>query len=62
MGKRNSVLNERIKYLDENVGFDYILEINEGRDFTEVVSKMGGDVITHRIYGDNPNNFMITER
>ena len=62
MMSKNSLINERIRFLDENVGFDYILEINDGNRFTEVVTKMGGDVITHRIYGDNPNNFMITER
>lgn len=60
--KGNKLINERIKFLDDNVGFDYILEINDCNEFTEVVSKMGGDVITHRVYGNKPDNFRITER
>ncbi len=39
-------------------GFDYIIETYYGADFVEVVGKMGGDVITKRIY----DNGMITER
>ena len=54
--------NKRINYLEKNVGFDYILEVYNDREFTEVVSKMGGDVLTHRVYGDNPNNFRVYER
>lgn len=31
---------------------DYILDCVETPDFVEVVGKMGGDVITYRIYDD----------
>lgn len=31
---------------------DYIMECQEALDFVEVVGRMGGDVITYRIYDD----------
>lgn len=49
----------RVNYLDENVGFDYTIRIQTTPDFTEVVSSMGGDVRTHRIYGSCEADFTI---
>lgn len=37
---------------------DYILETHSVPDFVEVIGKMGGDVITYRIYDDGT----VTER
>ena len=50
----------RVNYLDENVGFDYTIRIQTTPEFTEVVSSMGGDVRTHRIYGSCDEDFIIT--
>lgn len=33
---------------------DYILDVYEGRDFVEIIGKIGGDAITIRYY-DNGN-------
>ena len=52
----------RVSYLDENVGFDYTLEVKTNSEFTEVVSSMGGDVTTHRVYGSCEEDFCITCR
>ena len=55
----------RYKYFMDNCGFDYILEVREGKDFLEIVSSMGGDVTTNRVYGKpkgNPEDFEIYER
>lgn len=41
----------RADFLEEQVGFDYIVEQHDGRDFTEFVISMGGDVLTYRVYG-----------
>lgn len=57
-----SISDDRYNYLEENAGFDYVLEENEGRNFTEFVVKYGGDVFTYRVYGNNPKDFMITEK
>ena len=53
---------QRIDYFEENVGCDYILEIRDGGDFTEIVSSMGGDVRTNRVYGENKETFEVYER
>ena len=53
---------QRIDYFEENVGCDYILEIRNGGDFTEIVSSMGGDVRTNRVYGENKETFEVYER
>lgn len=58
-------MDNRMKYFHEEVGCDYILEVYEGKDFIEIVSKTGGDVTTTRIYGERdgkPETFMATER
>lgn len=41
----------RMDFLEEQVGFDYVMEQREGRDFTEFVISMGGDVLAYRVYG-----------
>ena len=50
----------RVNHLDKNVGFDYTIRIQTTPEFTEVVSSMGGDVRTHRIYGSCEEDFNIT--
>lgn len=41
----------REQFLEQEVGFDYIVERREARDFTEFVTATGGDVCTYRVYG-----------
>ena len=52
-------IKERFKFLDETVGFDYILREDQGSDFTEYVTSMGGDVSTYRVYGKTKEEFAV---
>lgn len=45
----------RAEFFDENVGYDYIMEVREGSDFTEYVISIGGDVERYRVYGSDGN-------
>lgn len=60
--ERKSISDKRYDYLSEVTGFDYVLEEYDGRDFTEFITKTGGDVQRYRVYGDNTDNFIITEK
>lgn len=51
----------RLQYLDEQIGFDYVVEQSDGRDFTQFVVSTGGDVSTYRVYG-NPGDYTITAK
>lgn len=48
----------RLQFLDEQVGFDYVIEQHEGRDFTQFVISVGGDVCRYRVYGQ-PGNYSV---
>ena len=49
----------RRSFLDEEVGYDYIMEEYHQNDFSEFVTKMGGDVITYRVYGDKKDEMKV---
>ena len=52
----------RIDFFDKHVGYDFIIDIIETKDFIEVITSHGGDISQTRIYGLSENDFMITER
>lgn len=56
---RNAMTEARRKFLDENVGYDYIMETRELGDCTEFITSMGGDVARYRVYGDKPDEFKV---
>ena len=41
----------RLEFLDENTGFDRVIESYATREFTEFIVSCGGDVVTYRVYG-----------
>lgn len=41
----------RLEYLEMQIGFDYVLEQHDARDFTEFVISTGGDVCKYRVHG-----------
>lgn len=43
----------RMQFLEDEIGFDYVLEQHESKDFTQFVISIGGDVRTYRVYGEN---------
>ena len=49
--RRPPSVKSRFDYLSDNIGFDYIVEQHETRDFTEYVISIGGDVKKYRVYG-----------
>jgi len=57
--KESPTTKARHKFLDENVGYDYILETRDGGEFTEFVTSMGGDVTVYRVYGDKQGEFKV---
>ena len=57
-----SIINKRLKHLKETFGVDSVIDTYDVGRFTEFVTRTGGDVQTFRVYGDNPNNFMVTEK
>ena len=48
----------RQQFLDEEIGFDYIIEQHETREFTQFVVSTGGDVNTYRVYGE-PGSYKV---
>lgn len=58
----NEIYKERIKYFKKHVGHDYIIKITDGYDFLEITSVHGGDINMNRVYGNNEEEFRITER
>ena len=48
------VTAERIKKAQDKVRerLDYILETVPASDFAEIVGRIGGDVVTYRVYND----------
>lgn len=46
--------NDRIQRAQERAleSLDYVMESREMPDFVEVTGRMGGDVITYRVYDD----------
>ena len=53
----------REEYLKQHTpnGTQIIRKYNEG-NYTEYVCDVNGDYCTFRVYGSNPENYMITER
>lgn len=53
---------KRLMFLDDNAGFDYVLESHNAGRFTEFVVRHGGDVLTYRVYGESESDFELYER
>lgn len=45
------VHDKRREYLNEMVGYDYILDEFDAGEFSEFTISIGGDVIQYRVYG-----------
>ena len=45
------LLKKRYEALENEVGFDYILQEYHDREMSEYVISIGGDVLTYRVYG-----------
>ena len=50
MGKEKQRVENAIE--KELVSLDYIIDYRPALDFVEVTGRMGGDVITYRVYDD----------
>lgn len=50
MGKEKARVKKAMKLALEHL--DYIIDHRTAPDFVEVTGKMGGDVVTYRIYND----------
>lgn len=48
----------RQQFLDQEIGYDYIVETYEGGEFTQFVVSTGGDINTYRVYG-TPGNYKV---
>lgn len=46
------IFQEAQKILDEEIGYDYIIEAHETPDFYEFIVSMGGDILRFRVYND----------
>ena len=53
--------NNRLSYLEENLGFDYVIEEHEAGDFTEYVVSMGGDTLKYRVYGSDGSYRLVAK-
>lgn len=59
MAKRTKrSVSTRVKNVIKMLGAGNVLDTYEDRDFVEVTYRIGGDVVTYRVY----NNGMVTER
>ena len=57
------MIKQRLAFLEENCGFDYVLETRDvSMDFTEFVVSYGGDVIRYRVYGNSASGFSVCEK
>jgi hypothetical protein len=57
------MIKQRLAYLEENFGFDYVLETRDvSWDFTEFVVSCGGDVLRFRVYGNGTSGFTVCEK
>ena len=56
------VNKRRAKHIKEKYGVEGFFDEYATPSFLEVSFRMGPDIVTFRVYGDNEDNFMITER
>lgn len=52
---------KRTEYFEIMIG-GIILDMYETKEFTDIICKRGGDVITYRIYGNEAIGYTVTER
>ena len=52
----------RMEFLEQNVGFDYIIEAHETKRFTEFITSTGGDVVRYRVYGNTDEDYSVTAK
>lgn len=48
---RASESSKRLQYLDEQIGFDYVVSQQDGANFTQFVISTGGETRTYRVTG-----------
>lgn len=51
--KRVNDIEARFNFLDDRIGFDYLIERHDTKEFSEFVVSMGGDTCRYRVYGTN---------
>ena len=56
------IIKNRVKFIKETYQPAKILDIYESQEFTEVIFKEGGDVITLRVYGNEAKGYTVVER
>lgn len=49
----------RLEYLKATYMPDVIYEVHEGKDFTEVRARNGGDMLVYRIRGNDKDGFIV---
>lgn len=54
-----ATLLRRLSFLDEEVGYDYIMDEYHTNEFSEYVANFGGDVIKYRVYGDKKDEMRV---
>lgn len=52
----------RLEFFKNKYSPSKILDVYECREFTEIVFREGGDVLTFRIYGNERDEFKVYER
>lgn len=52
----------RLDFLKDNVGYSELMRHTKLWDFDEFVVNRWGDVCVYRVYGNNKDNYEITER
>ena len=60
-GKRENIMT-RLRYFRETYRPSVILDVYECKEFSEIVIKEGGDVLTFRVYGNERDGFKVYER
>ena len=58
----NNTNKKRADYIKKRFGVKRFFDEFATPSFLEVSFRMGTNIVTLRVYGDNEDNFMITER
>ena len=56
------LIKARTTFLYDTVDPDVIVDMYDCRDFTEFITRTGGDVCRYRVYGMSPMSFTLCEK
>ena len=57
--KDQATILRRQSFLDEEVGFDYIVDQRDYNEFSEYIVSIGGDSRILRVYGDKRDEMKV---